>query len=271
MSVQEAKRNPLRNPKNPPKIPDWHPSRGVQPVGSIAGMMLGAGRNGSLWPPEYAPLPDVGGRIVDRLPDVDVLFRFVTECCWTWNEADSSIELIPDKEYLRWYIAEWRDNAIRGGTLLVEKSRRLIMSWVETCLELYLMGISQVKGVVCGLNYPKAAEHVWRFWWIANEMQKRKGINLGVQASGGNVAVQRIDRVVLANGSMVENLNQEGASFQGSGYAFVRMEEMSQYRYVQYMVAQAKIVTEGKPGEPGGFSVGICNAYPNPEWKELKS
>ena len=36
------------------------------------------------------------------------------------------------------------------------------------------------------------------------------------------------------------------------------------------VASQARRVTEGKPGQPGGFVVAITNAWPGSDWKELK-
>jgi len=210
------------------------------------------------------------------LPDADTLYRFLTTHCFTFNEANSVTEVLPDKEYIQWYCHIWRENAVGGEAIIIQKSRRLIMSWVETALELFLMGAMPSSGVVCGLNYSKASEHVWRFYHYASEMVKRfpgllpEGSDPSKWTRGGNVATKKIDSFMLPNGSIVNGLNQEGQSFQGSGYTFVRTEELSQYRYVNYFFAQSKIVCQGKPGERGGFRVHVTNAYPNVEYKLLK-
>lgn len=219
---------------------------------------------GLLWPHPYVAS--------DGVSETEAATRFLFESCWTYNEADGDIELIPDHEYIRWFVGEWLSNRSRGGMLICEKSRRLIMSWVCRGLELWILGLNQSKGVVCGINYPKAAEHVWRIAWLYRELRKRRpGLGLtDCQTKGGTMAAQAIETVILPNGSLVENLNQEGASFQGSGYSFVIMEEFSRYRAPAYMYGQARRVTEGKPGLPGGFVVAITNAWPGSEWQEIK-
>ena len=85
------------------------------------------------------------------------------------------------------------------------------------------------------------------------------------------MAKQQIGTIILPNGSLVETLNQEGASFQGSGYSWVTMEELSLYDNPQYMYAQALRVVEGKPGEIGGQVTIITNASPNKAWHAIKS
>ncbi len=232
----------------------------------------------ALWPRRYwasdskSELPsDEEKRPVH--PDFEPAYLFLTECCWTYNEADGSTELIPDLDYIRWFTNEWLWNKSRGGTLICEKSRRLIMSWVCRSLELWSLGQRREKLVICGLNYTKSAEHVWRIAWLYRELRKRRReFQLkDCETRGGNFGAQEIEQVILPNRSLAENLNQMGQSFQGSGYSGVVMEEFSQYSQPAYMYSQARRVTEGKPGQPGGFVVAITNAWPGNEWKELKT
>ena len=79
-----------------------------------------------------------------------------------------------------------------------------------------------------------------------------------------------LEQVVLPNGSLVETLNQDGQSFQGSGYSWVTMEEFSLYRNPAYMWGQAIRVTEGKPGSVPGMVCVITNASSNRGWLDMK-
>jgi hypothetical protein len=198
--------------------------------------------------------------------------RFLHECCWTYNEADGSVELIPQEEYIDWFVDHWFQNRANGEILICEKSRRLIMSWVNRGLELWAMGLKQSKFVICGLTYPKSAEHVWRIASLSRQLEKRKpfGYRPIDHERDGNFGEQELGVVMLPNGSLVTTMNQQGGQFQGSGYTGVVMEEFSQYRNPSYMYSQARRVTEGKPGKPGGFVVVITNAWPGKDWQELK-
>ena len=235
---------------------------------------------GPIWRDEY--LPKKSEKDFDEnlfcSKVAECCFRFVTECCWTYNESDGSIDLIPaledgDYHYVRWVVNQYCTNSLEGGTLIIEKSRRLIMSWVASAIELFFMGLQREKNVIAGLNYSKSAEHVWRFYFLYNELRKRRPEFrlLPCSTMGGDVANQTLDKVILPNGSMVENLNQEGGSFQGSGFSRVRMEEFSQFKRCSYMLAQAKIVTQGKADSPGGSVVIISNSYPDQSWVDIKS
>jgi hypothetical protein len=200
------------------------------------------------------------------------LLRFVIECCFTYNEADGSVEVIPDKSYVRRIVLKWWECRKTGRPLILEKSRRLIMSWVFRACELWSLGLRPEKGVICGLTYPKAAEHVWRLWWLYDQLGKRRPeFNLApCTPREGNVGAQMLGQAIFPNASLAESLNQQGESFQGSGYAWVAMEEFSLYMRPEYMYAQALRVTEGKPGQPGGHVSIITNASPNQAWQGIK-
>lgn len=204
--------------------------------------------------------------------DAETAFRFLTKCCWTYNETNGETELIPPHDYIRWFCEIWVQNRADGGLLGVEKSRRLIMSWCARGLELWVTGLRPSKGVISGLNYVKAAEHVWRCAWLYRQLAKRRRDFRLADCStrDGNYGAQQIGQVVYPNGSIITSLNQEGGSFQGSGYTWVTMEEGSQYAQFNYMLSQAKLVTQGKPGTAGGFVTIICNAYPSQEYREFK-
>ena len=207
------------------------------------------------------------------------LIRFLRECCWTYNESDKVTELIPDLPFIPWLAEHWWKARAEGSELLIQKSRRLVVSWTLTGCELWLMGLRPAVGVVTGLNYKKAAEFIWRHDFMARELMKRRPeftrlkptARDGGFGRGGNFAAYQTEECILPNGSMVSMLNQEGQSFQGSGYAWARMEEFCLYDHPGYMRGQAKIVTEGKAGSIGGFVVSVSNASPNEEWREIKN
>jgi hypothetical protein len=204
-------------------------------------------------------------------------YLFVTECCWTYNEADGPFELIPDKEYIRLLVFEWWAARAEGRTLIVEKSRRLIASWIFRACQLWALGLKRGKHIIVGLTYGKAAEHVWRIWhlweqicvslrWFGDDPKKLWGANHW----GGDPEAQSLDVVLLPNGSLISKINQEKDTFQGSGYSQVDLEEFSLYHRPASILSQARFVTQGKPGEVGGFIVVITNAAPNLEWHDCK-
>jgi hypothetical protein len=217
------------------------------------------GSSPALWPNPY------------REDSPEACFEFLARCCWTYNEANAAIELVPGHDYIRKLVGTWHSCRSSGRPLIIEKSRRLILSWVLRGCELWRMGLNCEKGLICGLNYPKAAEHVWRIWWLYEQVRERTDWDLSpCEPRGGNVIAQELDQVILPNGSLVQTLNQDGQSFQGSGYSWVTMEEFSLYRNPRYMWSQAIRVTEGKPGAKPGMVCVITNASPNKAWQEIK-
>jgi hypothetical protein len=194
------------------------------------------------------------------------------ECCWTFNEANSSVERIPKLPYIREFAEIWHECRAEGRPLILEKSRRLLMSWVLRGLELWRIGLDREKGLIAGLNYAKAAEHVWRVWWLYEQLRQRRPEFALPQCipRGGSIGAQSLRQVLLPNGSLVEALNQDGQSFQGAGYSWVTMEEFSLYRNPHYMWGQAIRVTEGKPGSRPGMVCVVTNASSSKAWQEIK-
>lgn len=212
-----------------------------------------------LWPAPYGE---------DSVP---ALTSFLTECCWTLDEETSEISQIPDAPHVR-YIAEvWYCSRATGQTLLIEKSRRLLASWVLSACELWSMGLKQEGRVVSGLNYAKTSQQVWRTAWLYRQARFRRFSHLAdCTPRGGSYTAQDVRSVILPNGSMIQGLNQESDTFQGSGYAGIRLEELSHFDHVGAMLGQSYIITHGRSGVIGGHVVGVCNAYPEQEWQEAK-
>jgi hypothetical protein len=208
----------------------------------------------------------------------EAAYRFLTEACFTFNEADGGTELIPDLPFIPLLTNRWHKYRAEGRELIIQKSRRLVVSWTLRGLELWSAGLTMQSSVVCGLNYAKASEHGWRYAFILRNMKTRcpSVYSLIAKEGGhsereGNYAAHQLEQVILPNGSLLSCLNQEGTSFQGSGFSIVTMEELCLYKDPLDMRAQAKIVTEGKAGSKGGFVVSVSNASPNPDWLSIKS
>ncbi|MDR3563253.1 MAG: hypothetical protein P4N59_17725 [Negativicutes bacterium] len=59
---------------------------------------------------------------------------FVSDCCWTKDEADSGkVKRLPDKPYLRYVARVWQEEDL----LAIPKSRRMLMTWLMLCLHLW--------------------------------------------------------------------------------------------------------------------------------------
>jgi hypothetical protein len=214
-----------------------------------------------LWPAPYSQ------------DNPDALIAFLTECCWTNNEADRKVDLIPKMQYIEQVARHWHACRTTSRALIIEKSRRMLLSWVLRACELWSLGLKTEKGLIAGLDFSKSEEHVWRIWWLYEQLRyQRPDFNLPrSQPREGNVGAQQLGQVLLPNGSLVEALNQDGLNFQGSGFGWVTMEEFSHYRNCDYMFAQAIRVTQGKADSPGGHVVVVTNSSPNKAWHALKA
>ncbi len=223
------------------------------------GLRLPRDSSEPLWPAPY------------NVDSPDALKAFVFDCLRTWNEAEGEVQHIPAKAYLETYAELWWDSRSTGLPFICEKSRRLVISWLERGCTLWSMGVRKEDCVLAGLTYPKAAKHVWRVLHYYEDLRIRfTDWNLPACVKHGSTAAKQLDRIVLANGSKLEQINQDGDSFQGDGYSRVIIEELSMFRHVAALWAQAQFVTMGRPGTIGGHVISICNASPNPQWKELK-
>lgn len=216
--------------------------------------LLSKGNN--LWPGLYG---------IDCVASLE---SFLLDCCWTWDDETKTIERIPDSPYVRLIAQRWYRSRRLGTALVIEKSRRLLASWILSGCELWAQGLQMETAVICGLDYPKASAHVWRIAWLYRQARKRLWPELeDCVCRGGNYDAHEVEQVILPNGSIWDSLNQEGQSFQGEGYSRVRLEEISRYRRPGAMWAQAKIVTGGRAGVITGHRVAVTNASPQIEWK----
>lgn len=184
----------------------------------------------------------------------------------------------PDHQYLHDVIDAWFVTRNLGVVLSLEKSRRLWVSWLLCALDVWDAGRRSVVVVQGGATYDKASDFVYRCWYIYDQIRRRnKDWDLPVSNTWGNTDTKRLDRVAFATGSVFEPLNSDGEAFRGSGYARVKLEELSNYRYPDAVLSQAKLVTMGpptKPGEPkipGGHVVAVSNASANDDWQKIKA
>jgi len=61
-------------------------------------------------------------------------YRFLTDCCWTMDEADQGkVKRFPEKPHIRVIADRW----LRYDVLLVPKSRRMMCTWTFLALHLW--------------------------------------------------------------------------------------------------------------------------------------
>ena len=156
--------------------------------------------------------------------------------------------------------------------LIIEKSRRLLVSWILSACEVWSMGLKPETRIVSGLNYSKAAQQVWRSAWLYRQAKYRvfPGIE-DCQPRGGSFLAQDVREVLFPNGSFIKGMNQESDTFQGAGFAGIRFEEFSHFDHPAAIWGQGYVLTKGRADVLGGHRVAVCNAWPSQEWQEIKS
>jgi len=216
------------------------------------------GEGRCLWPKPYAD-----GSFESRL-------AFVYNAIWTWNEADRQTMQIPKKDYIDLFVWEWTETKRLGQPFIVVKSRRLIISWLCRALELHDAGLSQANQLVAGQTFADAQAHVWRCWFLYDQLQKRfPQWHLEDSLYYGPMNDGRLDSLILPNGSKIGSINQRGESFRGTGVTGACCEEGSAYDRLANTWGQAVTVCQGSPTSVGGHPTLIANASPNEEFLEL--
>lgn len=203
--------------------------------------------------------------------------------CWkfirklhTWDEASELEAPFPDEGYLEQIVQHWYECRESGRRLVIEKSRRLLVSYLMCAIELFQLGHGRKNLLIMHLDLAKAQKEVWRIYQLYESYRKRHDPRLPELKQGenmhGNAASQQLERIMLPNGSIVDRHHQSGGAARGTGYSLIRVEELSMYQYPLGTWGQAKILTQGKPDEgvTGGFSYAIANSSPAPDWLALK-
>lgn len=197
------------------------------------------------------------------------------ESCWatiktlkTWNEANNRYEAFPQDYYLRDIVKHAYTTRERGGQFLIEKSRRLVVSYLWCAIEWYWLMMERRNHLLCHLTDPKAKGELWRIWQLHESYRETHPYVPPIEFHG-NVASKQLDRLMIPNGGLVEKHHADAGNLRGSGVTHVRLEELPDYRYPAEMYGQALILVQGKAGEPGGTTVCVGNAGPSKDWAEL--
>lgn len=214
-----------------------------------------------VWPDTYSDLTG------------DTAFKFLTECWWTLDEAGQRIALVPPKEYIEKVCHEWVTCFATRKPLVIEKSRRLLLSWVCRGLETWALGIKRGESLIVDQKHENSAEHLWRIHFALQELRRRNPRAMhSPHDARGAIKAKQASHVILPNGSIMTQAHQDAGAMQGQGKTMVVLEELSKYRDPQGYWAQALLITMGAAGEDalGGWVMGIANPTPNPDWSLVK-
>lgn len=214
--------------------------------------------SGSIWQSRFLSL------------DADTAWDFALRCK-TWNEAAGEVQYLPEKEYLREITVAWVNALQTGEPLVIEKCRRMVVSWLLRILEMWRMGVSRFDHVLCGIDYEAAASHCWRYSQVYGELKRENPFwklpePKIIRAKGDKF----LDSFGFPNGSLTVTHNQEGGGLQGEGKGAITFEELSRYRYPASIWAQGKILTSGAAGGKRGALIAVTNAGMNDEWQAIK-
>jgi hypothetical protein len=221
---------------------------------------------GCLWPSEFAE---------DSFKSV---YSFVMRCA-TRNEANKRDDQpIPKKEYIKRYVMLWWICRKRGRTLITEKCRRMVISWVARACELWAMGRERSDQLLANQDLESASKHVWRLEYLYQSLQRRfPGWRLPPNTHSQYEGDQMLKAFALPNGSKCRYANGNGQKLQGDGTSLITMEEPSTYRYLPKMLAQAKIIClgqtamDGEEEQVGGFVNLITNSSFSVAWQKTKA
>ena len=187
-------------------------------------------------------------------------------CCRTWDEIAQEESHLPERSYIRAYVRRWVKAFRKRRPLVVEKSRRIIISWVSRCLELWVYGLNRANGLLVGKTHLRSSEHLWRIWFIYNRLRRDyPDWHLPKATKLGNDAMQQLDEIALPNGSRISKHYDGPTGIQGTGFTIVVIEELSQFQDASSMWAQAQMVAQG-----GGFVCSISNASFSDSWRAVK-
>ncbi len=200
--------------------------------------------------------------------------RFIFDHVETKEETTGAFMRIEDMSYLRDIASDFYEASLSGEMYMIHKSRRLIVSWFLTAIELYRAGFrSTGHGIVAetfeGLNGAKG------FVGRVKVIYDRLAVNhpewelLPCESHGSDIATE-YTLLKLPNGSFFRALNANEGKVRGAGIGYIRLEELSVYPRVNEIVGQCKAILMAPPGYPSGMLCSVANASPNPEYIAMK-
>lgn len=152
----------------------------------------------TLWPSPYDE--DTG----------EAAFRFITECWWTLNEADQKIDLVPAKPYVEALCHEWHGAFARRQAMLIEKSRRLTVSWICRGLETWQMGLAKGETHIVDQTHENSAEHLWRIHYCPRAITRKAAGVSASQARGARLAGGKTSHPLDPSERLADNAGPRG-------------------------------------------------------------
>ena len=234
--------------------------------------LLEEARARKLLPEKFKPLWGEGFQTLDA----ETCYKFIITHVKTFEQASGQDLAVPDKAYLRELCDEWFECFHSGTPLHIVKSRRLIVSWFCSAIELFVAGLRRGRFCIAAATYEGlngSQQFVHRVYYLYDGLVKENPSwrlkPLTEKDYTGNPKKEYLSKMVLPNGSTFEAVNSDGDSFQGGGVTVARIEELSKQAKINTIWGQALFVTQGIPGQQSGFAYSISNASSNAEYLEL--
>lgn len=207
--------------------------------------------------------------------DAESAYAFVIDLCRTYDPSvpagQSPVRKFPDKPYLRYLVERYYQTLKIGKPLIVEKPRRMLVSWLLRALDVWDAGRRKGSFYVACQKYPDSARMVWRSWFIYEEIRKLKPEwNLLPAMLWRYEGAQTASKVEFPNGSiMVALTGTDPDSFRQEGATRVVLEEIAFWSGLASSWANALAMVKGSAGEVGGHVVGVTTVG-GQEYKEFR-
>lgn len=216
------------------------------------------GKAGQLWPDNFCE-------------GLDGLLAFLK--CVRTQVDDGTVLPLPTDPYIELLATRWYETMESGQDFIVEKSRRLVVSWLMRACELWDAGRARREQYVMDSTYQKSVRQVWRVYFLYQSLKERyPSWRLPKCFPLGSLNATEVRSLKLANGSMFRAANNEAEeTLSGQGAYRITMEEFGRYRSPGATYQQAKLLLQGPGGQKGGHLVIVTNASVNEEWKAIKA
>lgn len=220
---------------------------------------------GPLWPEEYLSF------------DPETAYKFLTQRCFTWNEAEKEYQILPKKEYVYYCCEAYVETYKAGVPLIIKKSRRIAVSWVFRSLDLWHGGIEKTTQFVAGQTYERSTSMIARTITLWAQMRKRfpemkldrlvEGVHL-YRFKGPTM----MQKVILPNGSSFDALTGENPeSFRQEGATRVTCEEIAFWPYLEAAWGNvlAMCMPSAREGAQRGHAVAISTVKSSKPWRDF--
>ena len=234
--------------------------------------LVGLRSDKPIWPAPYNELT------------AEAAYRWLTECWRTDDPAEQRTDLVPKKKFIRRFCRRWLRSFLTRTPMIVEKSRRLVISWVSRGLECWALGIKAGGLLIVDQTHLASSEHLWRIYHgLSRLIQDRPRLKIppivevGKKRSdvpafvvSGSILKHEVTSISFPNGALLQQCHQEAGTAQGKGKTIIVLEEVSTYGAPSEFFDQALLVTQGSADGKGGWVYAIANAKANPGWQKIK-